>query len=106
MAEEITDKEPTAENFAFAILELMPLPFMLPADVIELQSKIEAILKQYGDQQLLKGRTEIMEGIHDLIIKKHKEEFGWLKKDGEERDAYFIAGFIASSLTDYINSLK
>ena len=49
--------------------------------------------------------TFTKEQIHDAIITRHKEVFGYIGKDdeGEEvhRDGYFIAGFVKDALDNF-----
>ena len=48
------------------------------------------------------------EQIHDAIVTRHKEVFGYIGKDdeGEEvhRDGYFIAGFVKDALDNFKQS--
>jgi len=46
--------------------------------------------------------------IHDAIISRHKEVFGYIGKDDEggevHRDGYFIAGFVKDALDNFEQS--
>lgn len=48
----------TPEDLAFTILNFLPLPFMMPGDVISLQSKIQEVIELSGQQQRAIGRAE------------------------------------------------
>lgn len=51
--------------------------------------------KQYTNKQ-----------IHSAIMQEYKREFGKSNKNDNERDGYFISGFIKSALDNYKQSLK